>query len=102
MSPLVTCSQPARLQAGGEPLDRLGVGPDCLGGLALSGQAQGERIDLGLEDPGVQLLGLPETRSWCGHGHSSPLRRTIRTQRYRMQQTAKPQQDRRDDPRDYV
>jgi len=54
-----------------------GIGRDrpsenCLGGLALSGQAQGERIDLGLEDPSVQLFGLPGTRSWCGHGRSSP------------------------------
>ena len=58
--------------SGGEPLHRLGVGPDCLGGLALGGQAQGERADLGLEYPGVQLFGLPGTRSRCGHGHSSP------------------------------
>jgi hypothetical protein len=46
---------------GGEPLHGFGVGPDRLGGLALGGQAQGERVDLGLEYPGVQLLGLRGT-----------------------------------------
>jgi hypothetical protein len=49
-------------EGGGEPPDRLGIGPDRLGGLALGGQAQGERADLGLEYPGVQLLGLRGTR----------------------------------------
>jgi hypothetical protein len=57
---------------GGEPLHRLGVGPDRLGSLALGGQAQSERADLRLEYPGVQLLGLLSgTRSWCGHGLDS-------------------------------
>ena len=48
MSCLPTCSQLARpgQAGGGEPLHRLGVGPDCLGGLALGGQAQSERADL--------------------------------------------------------
>ena len=45
-----------------EPLRRLGVGPDRLGCLALGGQVQPERADLGLESPRVQLLGLPGTR----------------------------------------
>ena len=36
-------------------------------GLALSGQVQPERADLGLEPPGIQLLALPGTRSRCGH-----------------------------------
>lgn len=52
---------------GGEPLHRLGVGPDRLGGLAFDGQVQPERADLRLEDAGVQLLGLPEPGLWCGH-----------------------------------
>ena len=78
---------------GGEPLDRLGVGLNRLGGLALGGQAQGERADLSLEYPGVQLLGLPRMRSRCGHGHRLSLPwRTIRAQRYRRQHTAAPQQ----------
>ena len=79
---------------GGEPLDRLGLGLDRLGGLALGGQVQGERADLSLEYPGVQLLGLPRMRSRCGHGHrlSLPCATIIRTQRYRRQQTAEPQQ----------
>jgi hypothetical protein len=58
------------------------------------------KIDLDLEDPGVQLLGLPGARSRCGHGRALLLRRTIRIQRYSMQQTAKLQQDRKDDPLD--
>jgi hypothetical protein len=58
-------------QGGGEPLHRLGVGPDRLGGLAFGGQAQSERADLSLECPGVQLLGLPGTRLLCGHGLGS-------------------------------
>jgi hypothetical protein len=58
-------------QASGEPLHRLGVGPYCLGGLALGGQAQGERADLSLECPGVQVLGLPGTRFLYGHGLGS-------------------------------
>jgi len=63
---------PAGQAGGGEPLHRLGVDADCLGGLALGGQAQGERADLSLEYPGVQLLGLLRgTRSRCGHGHGS-------------------------------
>jgi hypothetical protein len=49
----------------------LGVGPDRLGGLALGGQPQSERADLSLECPGVQLLGLPETRLLYGHGLGS-------------------------------
>src|SRR5271166_6587366 len=52
---------------GGEPGHRLGVGPDCLGGLALGGQVQAERADLRLEACSVQLLGLPATGLWCGH-----------------------------------
>ena len=43
----------------GEPLDSLGVGLDRLSGLALGRQTQGERVDLGLEYPGVPLLALP-------------------------------------------
>jgi hypothetical protein len=63
---------PAGQAGGGEPLHRLGVGADCLGGLALGGQAQSERADLSLEYPGVQLLGLLRgTRSRCGHGRGS-------------------------------
>jgi hypothetical protein len=45
--------RPPGQTCGGEPLHRLGVGPGRLGGLAFGGQPQGERIDLGLEDPGV-------------------------------------------------
>ena len=45
--------------------------PDRLGGPALGGQPQSERADLGLEYPGVQVLGLPETWFLCGHGHGS-------------------------------
>ena len=92
MSWLLTCSQlgQAGQAGGGEPLDRLGVGLNRLSGLALGGQAQGERADLSLEYPGVQLLWLPRMRSRCGHGHRLSLPwRTIRTQRYRRQQTAK-------------
>ena len=66
MSRLLTCSQLALVRdhpAAVEPPHRLGVGLDRLGGLALGGQPQGERGDLGLEYPGVQLLGLPGTRS---------------------------------------
>jgi hypothetical protein len=62
---------PAGQAGGGEPLHRLGVGPDRLDGLALGGQAQRERADLSLECPGVQLLGLPETWFLCGHGRGS-------------------------------
>jgi hypothetical protein len=66
--------------SGGEPSHRLGVGPDCFGGLALGGQPQSERADLRLEYPRVQLLGLlPGTRSWCGHGLGSLPGRTIRS-----------------------
>ena len=81
MSWLSTCSQLAWLAAGGggEPLHRLGVGPDRLGGLALGGQAQSERADLSLEYPGVQLLGVPETRFLCGHGVALFLWRIIRS-----------------------
>jgi hypothetical protein len=75
---------------GGEPPDRLGVGLNRLSGLALGSQAQGERADLSLGYPGVQL---PRMRSRSGHGHRLSLPwRTIGTQRYRRQQTAEPQQ----------
>jgi hypothetical protein len=56
---------------GGEPLHRLGVSPDRLGGLALRGQPQGERADFSLEYPGGQLLGLPGTRFLYGHSLGS-------------------------------
>jgi hypothetical protein len=79
---------------GGEPLHRLGVGPDRLGGLALGGQAQRERADLGLEYPGVQLLGLRGTRSRWVMVVALFLWPTIRTQRCRRPETSKHQQDR--------
>ena len=53
---------------GGEPLHGLGIGAYRLGGLVPGGQVQSERADLGLEHPGVQLLGLAGARSRCGHG----------------------------------
>ena len=50
-------SWPGRAGGGGEPLHGLGVGPDRLDGLALGGQAQRERADLGPEYPASSCLG---------------------------------------------
>ena len=82
-------------QVCGEPLHRLGVGPYRLGGLALGGQAQPERADLNLECPGVQLLGLPGTRSRCGHGRGSlSCGASSAAQRFRRRKISKHHQDR--------
>ena len=64
----------------GEPLHRLAVGTDRLSGLALSGQAQTERADLRLQNPGIQILALTGTTE-VRRGHDALLlsKRTIPT-----------------------
>jgi hypothetical protein len=69
-----TCSQlPCPARAGGRP--RTTALPRCRSGSSwrpcLRGQAQGERADLRLECPGVQLPGLAGTRFLCGHSFGS-------------------------------
>ena len=61
---------------------------------SLSGQVQPERADLGLEPPGIQLLGLPGTRSRCGHCLSLFLRAPPSAQRHRSTGTRKHHTDR--------
>lgn len=57
--PTGTANRPTQMCAN-EPLHRLSVSPDHLGGLALGSQVQPERADLRLEAPGIQRLKLTE------------------------------------------
>jgi hypothetical protein len=62
------------LTAAGDHLHRRGVGADRLDGFSLSSQAQPERADLGLEDPGNDLA-----RRGCDLARASvPTQRTVR------------------------
>jgi hypothetical protein len=45
----------------GEPLDRLGIHPDRLGGFGFGRQGKPERADFRLEHPGVEHLAPPTT-----------------------------------------
>src|SRR5271166_2737416 len=68
LPPCVAVAGRREQAGGGEPLHRLGIGPDRLGGLALGGQVQAERADLRLEAPGVQRLSVAGAGLQRGHG----------------------------------
>jgi hypothetical protein len=92
-------ARPAQV-GGGEPLHRLGVGPDRLGGLGLGGQTQSERADLSLECPGVQLPGLPKRGSCTVMASALFLWRIIRSPAFPQARDLKASPRQGNDPRD--
>ena len=79
---------------GGEPLHRLGVGPDRLGGLALGGRRSANELISAWNIPASSCLGCGERGRGAVMVVALFLWPTIRTQRCRRPETSKHQQDR--------
>jgi hypothetical protein len=95
-------ADPARLpgQAGGEPLDRLGVGPYRLGGLASAARRRANELILAWSTPASSCLGCRERGSCAVMGGGLFLWRTIRSPALPQARDFKASTGQRNDSRD--